>query len=208
MTDPVAAGAGKSLQDHLPGVTGTGSFPPVKEMVAAIRQILPKAKKIGTIYNASEANSVKVIGVARDIFRNAGFALEEVTVATSSEVSTAAQALVARGVDAIYTQTDNTVMQAFDAVIQVTRDAGLPLFTDDPLAAQRGALACVGLGFYQPGVVASGMAARILCGDSPAAIPMQNVADNVVWLNDDAAHKLGISFPPEMVARASKPEAP
>jgi len=208
VTDPVAAGAGKSLQDHLPGVTGTGSFPPVKEIVAAIRQILPKAKKIGTIYNASEANSVKVIGVARDIFRDAGFTLEEVTVATSSEVATAAQALVARGVDAIYTQTDNTVMQAFDAVIQVTRDAGLPLFTDDPLAAQRGALACVGLGFYQPGVVASGMAAQILCGQSPSAIPMQNVAENVVWLNDDAARKLGISFPPEIVARARKPVEP
>jgi len=208
VTDPVAAGAGKSLDKHLPGVTGTGSFPPVKEMVDAIRQILPRAKKIGTIYNASEANSLKVIGVARDIFRDAGFSLEEVTVATSSEVATAAQALVARGVDAIYTQTDNTVMQAFDAVIQVTRDEEIPLFTDDPLAAQRGALACVGLGFYQPGKIASKMAARILCGESPSAIPMQNVAESVVWLNDSAARKLGISFPPEIVARARKPVSP
>jgi len=208
VTDPVAAGAGKSLDDHLPGVTGTGSFPPVQDMVDAIRKILPRAKKIGTIYNASEANSVKVIGVARDIFRAAGFTLEEVTVASSSEVGTAAQALVARGVDAIYTQTDNTVMQGFDAVIQVSRDAELPLFTDDPLAARRGALACVGLGFRQPGVVAGGMAARVLCGESPGSIPMLNVAENVIWLNDDAAGKLGISFPPELVARAAKEEKP
>ena len=208
VTDPVAAGAGKSLDDHLPGVTGTGSFPPVQDMVDAIRQILPRAKKIGTIYNASEANSVKVIGVARDIFRAAGFTLEEVTVASSSELGTAAQALVARGVDAIYTQTDNTVMQGFDAVIQVSRDAELPLFTDDPLAARRGALACVGLGFRQPGVVAGGMAARILCGESPGSIPMLNVAENVIWLNDDAAGKLGMTFPPELVERAAKEEKP
>lgn len=208
VTDPVAAGAGKSLDNHLPGITGTGSFPPVQDMVDAIRKILPRAKKIGTIYNASEANSVKVIGVARDIFRAAGFTLEEVTVASSSEVGTAAQALVARGVDAIYTQTDNTVMQGFDAVIQVSRDAELPLFTDDPLAARRGALACVGLGFRQPGVVAGGMAARILCGESPGSIPMLNVAENVIWLNDDAARKLGITFPPELVARAAKQEKP
>ncbi len=208
VTDPVAAGAGKSLDDHLPGVTGTGSFPPVQDMVDAIRQILPRAKKIGTIYNAAEANSVKVIGVARDIFRAAGFTLEEVTVTNSSEVGTAAQALVARGVDAIYTQTDNTVMQGFDAVIQVSRDAELPLFTDDPLAARRGALACVGLGFRQPGVVAGGMAARVLCGESPGSIPMLNVAENVIWLNDDAAGKLGIVFPPELIARAAKQEKP
>jgi len=208
VTDPVAAGAGKSLDDHLPGVTGTGSFPPVQDMVDAIRKILPRAKKIGTIYNASEANSVKVIGVARDIFRAAGFTLEEVTVASSSEVGTAAQALVARGVDAIYTQTDNTVMQGFDAVIQVSRDAELPLFTDDPLAARRGALACVGLGFRQPGVVAGGMAARVLCGESPGSIPMLNVAENVIWLNNDAAGKLGMIFPPELVARVAKEEKP
>jgi len=208
VTDPVAAGAGKSLDDHLPGVTGTGSFPPVQDMVDAIRKILPRAKKIGTIYNASEANSVKVIGVARDIFRAAGFTLEEVTVASSSEVGTAAQALVARGVDAIYTQTDNTVMQGFDAVIQVSRDAELPLFTDDPLAARRGALACVGLGFRQPGVVAGGMAARVLCGESPGLIPMLNVAENVIWLNNDAAGKLGMIFPPELVARVAKEEKP
>ena len=208
VTDPVAAGAGKSLDDHLPGVTGTGSFPPVQDMVDAIRKILPGAKKVGTIYNASEANSVKVIGVARDIFRAAGFTLEEVTVASSSEVGTAAQALVARGVDAISTQTDNTVMQGFDAVIQVSRDAELPLFTDDPLAARRGALACVGLGFRQPGVVAGGMAARVLCGESPGSIPMLNVAENVIWLNNEAAGKLGILFPPELVARATKEEKP
>jgi ABC-type uncharacterized transport system substrate-binding protein len=208
VTDPVAAGAGKSLDDHLPGVTGTGSFPPVQDMVNAIRKILPRAKKIGTIYNASEANSVKVIGVARDIFRAAGFTLEEVTVASSSEVGTAAQALVARGVDAIYTQTDNTVMQGFDAVIQVSRDAELPLFTDDPLAARRGALACVGLGFRQPGVVAGGMAARVLCGESPGSIPMLNVAENVIWLNNDAAGKFAMTFPPELVARVAKEEKP
>jgi ABC-type uncharacterized transport system substrate-binding protein len=208
VTDPVAAGAGKSLDDHLPNVTGTGSFPPVQDMVDAIRQILPRAKKIGTIYNAAEANSVKVIDVARDIFRGAGFTLEEVTVTNSSEVGTAAQALVARGVDAIYTQTDNTVMQGFDAVIQVSRDAELPLFTDDPLAARRGALACVGLGFRQPGVVAGGMAARVLRGESPGSIPMLNVAENVIWLNDDAARKLGIVFPPELIARTAKEEKP
>jgi len=111
-------------------------------------------------------------------------------------------------VDAIYTQTDNTVMQGFDAVIQVSRDAELPLFTDDPLAARRGALACVGLGFRQPGVVAGGMAARVLCGESPGSIPMLNVAENVIWLNNDAAGKLGMIFPPELVARVAKEEKP
>jgi putative ABC transport system substrate-binding protein len=82
-SDPIAAGAGKSFTNHLPHVTGIGSFPPVQDMVNVIRQTLPGAKTIGTIYNASEANSVKVIEVARGLFAAAGLKLDEVTVASS-----------------------------------------------------------------------------------------------------------------------------
>ena len=71
-SDPIAAGAGKSFTNHLPFVTGIGSFPPVQDMVDVIRKTLPGAKSVGTIYNASEANSVKVISVARDVFARPG----------------------------------------------------------------------------------------------------------------------------------------
>jgi putative ABC transport system substrate-binding protein len=60
-SDPIAAGAGKSFTNHLAHVTGIGSFPPVQDMVDLIHATLPQAKSIGTIYNASEANSVKVV---------------------------------------------------------------------------------------------------------------------------------------------------
>jgi ABC-type uncharacterized transport system substrate-binding protein len=204
VTDPLAAGAGKSFEDHLPNVTGTGSFPPVAQLAEFIRKTLPNAKKIGTIYNAAEANSVKVIEVAREIFPQLGLQLEEATVASPSEVSEAAQALVARGVDAFYGQSDNTVVQAFEALVQVSRDARAPVFTDDPVSARRGALACVGLGFYVPGQEAGKMAARILSGETPAAIPMLNVMQDEVWINEDAAKSFGVVFPPNIAPRTKQ----
>jgi len=205
-SDPVAAGAGKSFTNHLSHVTGIGSFPPVQDMVDLIRQTMPAAKSIGTIYNASEANSVKVIQVARGIFSAAGMKLDEVTVASSAEVLQAAQALASRHVDAIYIQGDNTVIQGFDAVVKATRDARLPLFVDDPDAAKRGAVACVGLGYYRPGFAIAKPLARVLLGESPAGIPMENVSEKAVWLDGALAEKLGLKFPPAIideVARAS-----
>ncbi len=201
-SDPVAAGAGKTFTDHLPFMTGIGSFPPVQEMVDVIRKTLPAAKSVGTIYNASEANSVKVISVARDVFAKAGLKLEEVTVASPSEVLQAAQALSGRSVDAIYIQGDNTVTQGFDAVVKATRDARLPLFVDDPDLAKRGALACVGLGFYRPGYYLGKPLARVLLGESPARIPIENVSEKVVWLDQAQAAKLGIKFPDAVVKEA------
>jgi putative tryptophan/tyrosine transport system substrate-binding protein len=61
--DPVAAGASKSASDHLPNVTGVGSFPPVQATVDLIQTLVPNVKAVGTVYNSSEANSVKVIRV-------------------------------------------------------------------------------------------------------------------------------------------------
>jgi ABC-type uncharacterized transport system substrate-binding protein len=201
-SDPVAAGAGKTFTDHLPFVTGIGSFPPVQDMVNVIHKTLPSAKTVGTIYNASEANSVKVISVARDLFARSGLKLEEVTVANASEVLQAGQALAGRSIDAIYIQGDNTVIQGFDAVVKVARDARLPLFVDDPEIAKRGALACVGLGFYRPGYDLGKPLARVLLGESPGGIPIENVSEKVIWLDLPQAAKLGLKFPEDIIKEA------
>ena len=202
-SDPVAAGAGKSFTDHLPNVTGIGSFPPVAEMVEFIHKVMPKTTTIGTIYNASEANSVKVIEVARGLFAKAGIKLDEISVSTSADVLQAAQALAGRRVDALYIQGDNTVLQGFEAVVKAARDAHIPIFVDDPDVAKRGAVACVGLGYYKPGYAAARPLARVLLGESPAKIPMENVAEKVLWLNLAEAEKIGITFPKEILDEAA-----
>jgi len=203
-SDPVAAGAGQSFTNHLPHVTGIGSFPPVEDMLDFIKATLPGAKTIGTIYNASEANSVKVIQVARGLFATAGLKLDEVTVANSSEVLQAAQALVSRQVDAIYIQGDNTVVQGFEGLIKVTRDARLPVLVDDPELVKRGAVACVGLGYYQPGRAAAAPIARVLLGESPAGIPIENVSVKTVRLDRSQAEQLGLKIPQAILDAAAR----
>jgi len=203
-SDPIAAGAGKSFTDHLPGLTGIGSFPPVAEMVEFIHQIMPEVKSVGTIYNASEANSVKVVDVARDLFAKAGIKLEEVTVSTSADVLQAAQALASRHVDAFYIQGDNTVIQGFDAVVKASHDAKIPLFVDDPDVAKRGAVACVGLGYYRPGYAAAKPLARVLLGESPAVIPIENVSEKVLWIDLPQAEKLGLTIPPDILSEVQR----
>ncbi|MFZ9855512.1 MAG: ABC transporter substrate-binding protein [Limisphaerales bacterium] len=197
--DPLAAGAGTSFTNHLPFMTGVGSFPPVPEMVDAIRRTLPGASLIGTLYNASEANSTKVVNLARGLFKSKDIELSEVTVGTSADVFQAAQALVSRGVRAFYIPGDNTVLQGFEAVVQVAQEARLPVFVDDPDTAKRGATACVGLGFYAPGFAAATPVGRVLNGDLPSGIPLVNVSDPVVWLDVPKASALGIRFPEDLL---------
>ena len=157
--DPVAAGAGRSFSDHLPNVTGVGSFPPVEATVDLIQKLVPNVKAVGTVYSSSEANSVKVINVAREIFQKRGIALQEVTAMNTNEVFQAAQVACHRNVQAMWVTGDNTALQSFDAIVKTTSDAKLPLFINDPEFTSRGALACVGLGWYPAGK-AGGSAGR------------------------------------------------
>jgi putative ABC transport system substrate-binding protein len=197
--DPVAAGAGKDAEDHLPFVTGTSSFPPVDDTVAMIQKITPGVKAVGTIYNPAEANSVKVIGVAREAFQKVGIQLEEVTINGTADVYPAMQSVASRDVQALWVTGDNTALQAFDGVAKAAADSKLPLYINDPEFTDRGALMAIGIGWYRSGFVSAKKLAEVLKGANPAEIPFTNYVEKKLNLNHDVAKNLGITFPPDVL---------
>jgi ABC-type uncharacterized transport system substrate-binding protein len=202
--DPVAAGAGTSRTEHRPNVTGVGSFPPLADTVDVIRRLVPGVRAVGTLYNSSEANSRRVMEVARKEFTAKGLKLEEISVTGTSEVAQSARALADRSVQAVWITGDNTALQAFDGIMKVTADAGLPAVINDPEFTDRGAVACVGLGWRESGRAAGVLAARVLLGEDPRGLAFEEVAVKKVILNGDAARRLGIRFPPELLAEAGR----
>ncbi len=197
--DPIAAGAGKTRTDHLPHITGVGSFPPVRDTVDLIQRLVPGIRSVGTLYNSSEANSRKVVAVGRDMFRQRGIKLEEVAVTGTNEVFQAAQVLAHRNIQAFWITGDNTAIQAFDGIVKVANDYKLPIINNDPEFVERGVLACIGLGYYQAGYAAAKLAMRVLQGESTKNLPFEEVAIKTTLLNLAVARKLGVTFPPELV---------
>jgi len=202
--DPIAAGVGKSRTDHLPNVTGVGSFPPVQDTVDTIQRLVPGVRAVGTIYNSSEANSVKVVGVARGIFEQRRIKLQEIAITGTNEIFQAAQALTRRGIQALWVTGDNTALQGFDGIVKAARDAKLPLIINDPEFVSRGALLAVGIGWYETGKAASKILARVLRGELPRNIPFEEVAVKKLVLNHEVAKALGMTFPPDIVRAASQ----
>src|SRR5262245_8878464 len=123
--DPVAAGAGKTPADHLPNITGTGSFPPVEETIDAIQKLVPHVRSVGTLYNSSEANSTKVMSVGREIFQKRGISLEEVASKIIYEVFREVEVVVGRKIQALWVTGDNTAIQAFEGIAKVAADSRL-----------------------------------------------------------------------------------
>ena len=205
VTDPVAAGLITSW-DHPGGnVTGVSDWLEIPTQIQMALNIMP-IKKIGVVYNAGETNSVTQVDQLKAAAPALGISsVVEATVATSADVMTSAQSLVGR-VDAIWVGTDNTVVSGFEALVKVCEDNHIPLFASDTASVERGAVAALGLDYYQVGVKCGDIAAKILNGENPANIPAEkmNLADLQLYVNPSAAQRMGITIPQSVIDTAYK----
>jgi putative ABC transport system substrate-binding protein len=197
VTDPIAAGAGKSHTDHLPFVTGVGSFPPVSHTLDLMQKLIPELRAVGTMYNPAEANSVKELTVAREVYRARRVRLEEIAIAGSNEVLQAVQILAGRNIQAVWVPGDNTAIEGYEGAVKGAKDERIPLITDDCSSLDRGGLACLGVGFYPAGMAAGKLAGRVLLGANPQDLPLAEVVVEQMAISRSNAEQLGVTIPPE-----------
>jgi len=199
-SDPIAAGAGKTYKDHVKGISGIGSFPPVEKTIQFILETVPGTKKIGTIYNNAEANSRSVVSLMRKVAAQKGFELIEVPVVSSSEIFQATQVILSKGIDALYISGDNTCTQGFDAIAGLCNKNKIPLVTNDKELVLRGSMAAIGPGWNGVGYHTGDLVAKMLNGASPDTIPLENFANENVEINLEKANTLGLTIPKEFLS--------
>jgi putative ABC transport system substrate-binding protein len=203
VTDPVDAGLVKTMGPSGTNVTGISDAWPIERQIELYHQMVPSAKKWGTVYNAGDANSVKSIGWTRDAMKKFGLELVEVSISNSAEVYTGAQTLVGR-VDAIYITSDNTVVSALESVIKVANNKKIPLFGGDTTTVEKGMIAAYGLNYFQVGYSAGKKAVLVLKGQDPGTVPSGLTENLSLWINLKAARDQNVTVPEKFVKMAEK----
>jgi putative ABC transport system substrate-binding protein len=203
VTDPVAAKLVDSWEKPGGNISGVSDWADVATQVKLILEICPNVKKIGTVYNAGEPNSLVQIEELKKCAP--GLGIEEVverTVSTSADVLTATHAL--EGVDAIWIPTDNTVASAYDAVVKVCEEKRIPLFGADVAIVEKGAIATPGIDYYYHGEQSGKFATRVLRGKNPANMPVEKCEMTELYINSTAAGRVGVTIPQSVINRATK----
>jgi len=204
VTSPYAAGIANAPDDHPSWVIGIQALGPIADAMALIPAMLPEATTIGYIYNPAEANSVVNTEIAEPAAEELGLTFEVATISNSSEVQTAAEALVARGVQAFFISTDSTVVSGLEALVKVANDNDIPLFANDPDSAERGAAVALGLDYYQDGLDTGAQAVGILKGELDiAATPITEQLAGSLAVNLSAAQEQGLEIPQEYIDQAA-----
>ncbi len=195
VTDPYRMGIAKNATEHLPNITGVATFQPVESTVSAMRAIFPQARRIGIVWNPSEANSEACTLKARAAARKYSFELVERTVTRTDEVKDAAMAVINSGVDVFFTSGDNTVILAQATVAQIMQGHKIPYFTNDPSDIERGAFFSIGADYYSVGVETAKMAVRVIEGEDPKNIPIREFVPEVIGISLILAERYGVTIP-------------
>ena len=204
VANPFLAGAGKSATDHRSNVSGVSSRGPIEKSLGFIKEILPKAKRLGTLWTPAEINSEYYLELAKRGARDLGFDIVDVPIANKNEVLHSAQLLINKKIDAIYQISDNTMNASFETVGNVAEENSIPLFGGFLLSTHRGACAALGWDFFEMGYKAGEIAIRVKGGESPAKIPIQYMTKVRMHINLDAAEKQGIKFSTEVLRKADE----
>ncbi|MEY3880596.1 MAG: hypothetical protein RIQ94_1392, partial [Pseudomonadota bacterium] len=208
VTVPVASGVGIKALDSLDKpahLTGLGTPQPVAEIFRMAKQVNPALKTVGVVWNPAEVNSEFCTKQARAVSAELGLVLLEAPVEQAKDIREAAQSLVARGAEAIWTGGDATVNSAVDSLIEVASTAHIPVFSNISGHVRKGSLFDLGADYHEVGEQVGQLVADILSGANPAAIPVKNYMPKRILLNEKTRKALLTPwlFSKEMYAQAA-----
>lgn len=198
------AGAGKSNTDHAPNVTGVSLLPANDEALSLVRTHFPNIRKLGSLYCPAETNMVHYKIALDEAARRNGFEVVYVPAETATDVPDAAAALMSRDIDAVLQIPGNLTASAFGSISAAAQRGRIPVFAFQKSQALGGALMVVARDYHDSGRLAAGLAARIMRGEDPKRIPLQDFGGTNLIVNLDAARALDIPVPPALAKSAKE----
>ena len=177
--------------DYLTGTSDALNTEFILDMMLAQN---PDTAKVGLLYSKSETNSATPIAEAKTYLDGKGIAYVEATANTNDEVIAAASSLIADGVDAVFTPTDNVVMAAELAIYEDLAAAGIPHYTGADSFVRNGAFATCGVNYTGLGAQTADLVEQALSAGMDGLEEFYKVSGGIITVNTETAAALGADY--------------
>ena len=195
VSDPLAVELVDSLEAPGANITGTSDYLDTNAVMNLIFAADPEADTIGLLYDIGQDSSTAPIAAAKEYLDAKNIAYKDYTGTNVSEIIMAANSLIADEVDAVFTPTDNTVMNAELSIYEALAEAGIPHYTGADSFALNGALLGYGVDYANLGVETANMVYDILVnGSDPAETPVKTFDNGTATINTETAEAIGLDF--------------
>ena len=198
ITDPISAGLVKDIDTPDGNITGTTDIVPIDKQLELGKKLFPNTKKVGIIYNTSEVNSHVQVDKAKEVSKKTGISIVEIPVTNSSEIESALNAKI-KEIDFLFLPSDNLIASSMPIISKVAVENNIGTIGVDEPMVKNGALACEGLDYYKLGYKTGLMAVDILKGKDIKDIPVANLTETELTINEQIAKKLKLNIPEDIL---------
>ncbi len=204
--DPVKQGLVASLAR--PGGNLTGStFLSVElrpKTLELIRELVPTARVIGVLANPNRPNFQPLLNEVLSPAHALGLDVHVLRAGNEREIDTAMASLGTTKVDALMVLSDPVFFNRREQIARLEMQYKVPTIHSSKGSVTAGSLASYGASVEEAYCRAASYVARILKGEKPNDLPVQQPTKLELVINLKAARTLGLSVPPSLLARADE----
>ena len=203
---PVEQGLAESFAK--PGGRLSGVYNPVTDLTAKrleiLKEIVPTIRRVITFYDPRRATAIESSKLGREAARKMGIQLIERHVTSDEELQNNVRTLKDGEADAYLAVSDPIASNQSQVIIEAAITKRLPTMFDFRLHVTKGGLSTYTVSLHEVGRLSAKYVQLVLAGMKPSELPVQGVDKIELVLNLKTAKQIGLTIPPNVLARADR----
>ena len=204
--DPVAAGLAASLARPGGNITGISvmSVELIPKRLELLSELVPQVKVIALLVNPNNSYTERIIADAQKSARAKGVVLQILRAGVESEIDTAFASLNQLGAGALLVGADPFLQNQREQLVALATRYAVPTISESREFAEAGGLISYGPSILDTYRQAGMYLGRILKGERPADLPVQQPTRFELVVNLKTAQSLGLKVSRSILARADE----
>ena len=205
-SDPVAQGLVNSLNRPSANVTGATFSTAVlgEKRLELLRELVPGAKTIAVLVNANNPSGTLEIARVKDAAHAIAQEISVLNASTRAEIDDAFAAIAKKGIKALFVTADPFFLNQRNALVELSARFAVPAIYAERETAAAGGLVSYGASRTDAYRQAGNYVGRILKGEKPGDLPVQQATKFELAINLSAAKALGLTIPQSILLRADE----
>ena len=204
VSDPVAAGLVKDINNPSENITGTSDAIQIDLILDKALEIDPELKTLGFIYNPNEDNSVSNLAKIQNYCTKNNITLNARGIMNASEMSEVANVLATK-VDAMFVTDDNTVASSMQALSDICIQNNIPCYAGADSLVKDGGMLGIGINYTNLGIKTAEFALDVLDGKKISELPIYVFDTNLdTYVNMEYLSLTTITIPSNILDTAIK----
>ncbi len=203
VSDPVASGIVTNLARPTANITGVSNFfPSMIGKLLELIQTVSGARRFSVIYDPKNPGKQIDVRLMQESASSSGLAFDSVPVRGEADVEAAFEAMMRSPPQALIVLVDAVTISNQQRIVDGANRLAVPAIYQERSFVEAGGLMSYALNFCAHLYRAAAYVDKILRGEKPSALPVEQPSTFELILNVKTAKALGIAIPPTILALA------